>query len=152
MLLNERGEVLLHERDELAPTAAGEWAMVGGHCEPGEDPRAAAEREFAEETGLRLHTFPGRRIALTAQHTPKSSADLLDTFHVFVGRVSSAVARDVVVGEGRQVAFVRPDGLREARMPIDPLTSAIVQVAQRIAEQMPLGGGFLSDWSTHPSA
>jgi predicted NUDIX family NTP pyrophosphohydrolase len=40
----------------------GAWSIPKGEYEPGEDPLAAARREFAEETGLRLE---GEFIALT---------------------------------------------------------------------------------------
>ena len=33
---------------------AGAWSIPKGECQPGEDALAAARREFAEETGLRL--------------------------------------------------------------------------------------------------
>jgi predicted NUDIX family NTP pyrophosphohydrolase len=32
----------------------GAWSLAKGECEPGEDPLAAALREFEEETGFRL--------------------------------------------------------------------------------------------------
>ena len=39
----------------------GAWGIPKGECQPGEDALAAARREFAEETGLRLE---GEAIAL----------------------------------------------------------------------------------------
>lgn len=43
------GEVLLIQRAKGAFT--GLWSFPGGHVEPGETARAAAQREVAEETG-----------------------------------------------------------------------------------------------------
>jgi 8-oxo-dGTP diphosphatase len=43
--------LMLHRR--RAPNL-GLWNGVGGHLEPGEDPRAGAIREIYEETGLRV--------------------------------------------------------------------------------------------------
>ncbi|MEU1134133.1 NUDIX hydrolase [Streptomyces sp. NPDC005900] len=44
------GHVLLIERDW--PPFEGEWALPGGHRDPGEDSDEAASRELAEETGV----------------------------------------------------------------------------------------------------
>jgi 8-oxo-dGTP pyrophosphatase MutT (NUDIX family)/phage head maturation protease len=53
----DTGRVLMIQRalDDDDP-AAGMWEMPGGHLEDGEDPLAAALREWAEETGS---TLPG---------------------------------------------------------------------------------------------
>lgn len=45
---NDQGELLLGRRNDN-----GKWTVPGGHLEEGEDPRAGAERELMEETGLR---------------------------------------------------------------------------------------------------
>jgi putative (di)nucleoside polyphosphate hydrolase len=49
MLLNPRGEVFVARRVDL-PDAA--WQMPQGGIDHGEDPKAAAVRELAEETGI----------------------------------------------------------------------------------------------------
>ena len=55
LLVDGQGRILLQQRDDDVPPAGhGRWAIPGGHVEPGESPRAAALREMAEETGLRL--------------------------------------------------------------------------------------------------
>src|SRR3954453_8025512 len=54
LLVDARGRVLLQGRDEHAPRAAGQWGLVGGHVEDGEDFDTAAYRELAEETGVEL--------------------------------------------------------------------------------------------------
>lgn len=38
----------------------GGWEMPGGHVEPGESPRRAAEREFLEESGRRIEIVASR--------------------------------------------------------------------------------------------
>jgi putative (di)nucleoside polyphosphate hydrolase len=49
MLLNERGEAFVARRNDLPHEA---WQMPQGGIDGGEDPRTAAFRELAEETGI----------------------------------------------------------------------------------------------------
>ncbi|MHB8438755.1 MAG: NUDIX domain-containing protein [Acidimicrobiales bacterium] len=56
VLLAHMGGPLWARRDE------GAWTFPKGECEPGEDPAAAAEREYAEELGVGAPS--GERIAL----------------------------------------------------------------------------------------
>ena len=46
---DEAGRVLLHRRSDT-----GEWSLLGGILEPGEDPAAGGVREVEEETGVRV--------------------------------------------------------------------------------------------------
>lgn len=54
VLLIDAGEriLLLHGGDPSAPERGRWWFTPGGGLEPGEQPREAATRELAEETGL----------------------------------------------------------------------------------------------------
>ncbi|MEU3032466.1 NUDIX domain-containing protein [Streptomyces incarnatus] len=54
ILTNRRGELLLHLRDDLPGAIAwpGHWSLLGGGCDPGEDPLTAIVRELDEEAGL----------------------------------------------------------------------------------------------------
>lgn len=52
VLLGHMGGPYWSRKDERA------WSMPKGECEPGEDARAAATREFAEELGLPLPPGP----------------------------------------------------------------------------------------------
>ena len=51
LLIDHR--VLLVRETDPAVSGVQWWALPGGGVEPGEDPRAAAVREVAEETGYR---------------------------------------------------------------------------------------------------
>lgn len=106
LLVDERGWVLLQERDEFAPVAADQWGLVGGHVEPGEDWEHAMRRELEEETGL---TIDGLELWFdeVVQHSPKISTHLADHWKIWVARVSLGDA-DIVLGEGRQIVFVDP--------------------------------------------
>lgn len=108
LLVDGEGRVLLQERDEHAPRAANQWGMVGGHVEPGEGFEEAAYRELAEETGVALP--PGSLHEW--RHGSFRYADLTEAFDytVWVARVDLR-DEDIVVGEGRQIVFVRPDQL-----------------------------------------
>ena len=53
LVFNEAGEILLERRSDN-----GQWAVIAGIMEPGEQPAAAVVREVLEETGL--HVVPER--------------------------------------------------------------------------------------------
>ncbi|MCQ6554679.1 NUDIX domain-containing protein [Streptomyces sp. C10-9-1] len=48
VVFDDRGRVLLGRRADN-----GRWSVIGGICEPGEEPAATAEREVMEETAVR---------------------------------------------------------------------------------------------------
>lgn len=55
-VLIEGGRVLLTQRKPDAHLA-GAWEFPGGKVEPGEDPKAALERELREELGIEARTL-----------------------------------------------------------------------------------------------
>ncbi|MGW7358386.1 NUDIX hydrolase [Streptomyces sp. NPDC054802] len=69
LLVNSRGEYLLHLRDAHKSICdPGTWSLVGGGPEPGESPDEAVAREIREETGL---VIPGlTRFTTTLAHGP----------------------------------------------------------------------------------
>ena len=112
-VVDERGWLLLQERDEHAPTHPDQWSLVGGAVEPGEEADAAAHRELEEETalaGLQLRPL-GRRDLPCDVHGS-------DAAHIYAA-TTSATDADVICGEGRQIVFVDP-----ARVPELDLTPA----------------------------
>lgn len=103
-LVDSRGHVLLQHRDELAPRAANQWGMVGGHVEPGEDFDTAVRRELLEETGI--SSRPGA-VAVWASDDFSYSDGHHNHYEVYAGRVD-LTDDDIVVGEGRAIVFVDP--------------------------------------------
>ena len=105
LLVDDRGWVLLQERDEFAPRAANQWGMVGGHVEDGEDFGTAVYREVAEEIGVDL---PEGSLTLwrDAEYTYPDGHH--GHYNVYAARVD-LTDEDITVGEGRQIVFVDPD-------------------------------------------
>jgi len=102
-LVDDRGWLLMQERDEHAPVDPDRWGLVGGAVEPGEGPPAAAVRELEEETGL-VHDD---LVPLGVHRMACSLPDVEDVFHLYTA-ATSATDADVVCTEGRQIVFVDP--------------------------------------------
>ncbi len=117
-LVDDRGWLLMQERDEHAQLDPDTWGLVGGGVEPGESVREAAGRELAEETGLRQELEP-----LGTYVMPCSIEGEEDHFGVFTARTSATDA-DIVCTEGRQIVFVAPDQI--AQLDLTPSARVIV--------------------------
>ena len=118
-LVDERGWLLMQERDEHADIDPDRWGLVGGAIEAGESPPEAAARELTEETGL-VHDD---LVVLGTFVLPCSLPDTEDVFHVYTAR-TSVTDVDVVCTEGRQIVFVDP-----ARFPDLDLTASARLIA-----------------------
>jgi len=54
LIFNNKGELLLQKRSMNKDVAPGKWdTSVGGHVDPGEDIKEAANREMQEELGIK---------------------------------------------------------------------------------------------------
>jgi 8-oxo-dGTP pyrophosphatase MutT (NUDIX family) len=103
VLVDERGWLLLQERDEEAPVCPDQWSLVGGGVEPGESFAEAARRELEEETEV-------TGVDLTPIDTLTYYCDDCGLWHeaeLFLAftRLTDA---DIVCHEGRQIVFVDP--------------------------------------------
>jgi 8-oxo-dGTP diphosphatase len=108
-LIDPDGRVLLAQRPE-GKSLAGLWEFPGGKVEPGETPEAALIRELKEE--LDIDTWSSCLAPLTfASHS-------YDDFHLlmplFACRKWQGTVRSL---EGQQLAWVKPNQLRDYPMP-----------------------------------
>lgn len=111
ILVDRRGWLLLQERDEHPEIDPDRWALVGGGREPGESFVEAAQRELAEETGLTPTSLTRwERFDMDRPELPFATR-----FEVYAA-ATSYTDDDVVLGEGRQIAFVDPQTLPERHL------------------------------------
>ncbi len=99
----DRGRALL----QLRPWPPG-WELPGGHCEPGEEPAAAAAREAEEETG---HTF--RVLGLVGVYSWEGLRTAGDA--VFLGEITGGRARRSI--EAWSVRLFEPEELPRTVFP-----------------------------------
>lgn len=108
-LIDRDGRVLLSRRPE-GKSLAGLWEFPGGKVEPGETPEAALIRELQEELGI--ETWSSCLAPLTfASHTYPEFHLLMP---LFACRKWGGTAHGA---EGQDLAWVRPDKLRDYPMP-----------------------------------
>ena len=109
VLVDADGRVLLAQRPK-GKAMAGLWEFPGGKVEPGETPEAALIRELHEELGI--DTWASCLAPLTfASH---GYADFHLLMPVFICRRWDGI---VTPHEGQNLAWVKPDRLRDYPMP-----------------------------------
>lgn len=108
-LIDPDGRVLLAQRPE-GKSLAGLWEFPGGKVEEGETPEAALIRELREELGI--DTWKSCLAPLTfASHS-------YDDFHLLMPLFACRKWQGQVQGqEGQNLAWVRPEKLRDFPMP-----------------------------------
>ncbi len=108
-LIDAEGRVLLAQRPE-GKSLAGLWEFPGGKVEPGETPEAALIRELKEELGI--DSWKSCLAPLTfASHT-------YDDFHLLMPLFACRRWEGIAAPqEGQNLAWVRPQNLRDYPMP-----------------------------------
>jgi 8-oxo-dGTP diphosphatase len=102
-LVDRRGWLLLQERDEHPVVDPEKWGFPGGGVEDGETFEAAAYRELAEETGVRLEE------GLELFDEFVCTVEELGDCPVAIYAVQLALTDDdIECHEGRQMVFVDP--------------------------------------------
>ncbi|MBX9749543.1 MAG: 8-oxo-dGTP diphosphatase MutT [Roseococcus sp.] len=108
-LLDTEGRILLAQRPE-GKSMAGLWEFPGGKLEAGETPEAALIRELREELGIETQEACLSPLFFASHSYPKFH--LLMPLYICRKWQGRAVAR-----EGQNLAWVRPDKLRDYPMP-----------------------------------
>lgn len=108
-LIDADGRVLLAQRPE-GKSLAGLWEFPGGKVEAGESPETCLIRELKEELGI--DTWSSCLAPLTfASHR-------YDDFHLLMPLYACRRWEGTAIGqEGQNLAWVRPDKLRDYPMP-----------------------------------
>ena len=108
-MLDADGRVLLARRPEGKPMA-GLWEFPGGKVEDGETPEAALDRELKEELGVDI-CVPCLAPLSFASHA-------YDDFHLFMPLYALRKWDGIVQArEGQELAWVRPERLRDYPLP-----------------------------------
>lgn len=102
-LVDERGRLLMQERDDKTTVDPSRWSLIGGRVGPSEATLAAARRELEEETAIVCD-----ELCSLGAHTLPCQVHGEDHYELFTAPTSLTDA-DVHCGEGRQMVFLHPD-------------------------------------------
>ena len=130
------GRVLLHRRSDT-----GEWSLLSGILNPGEDPAVGAVREVLEETGV--HVVPERLVGVTVSpRITHPNGDLAQYLEVlFLCRPREAGARPRVNDdESLAVDWFATDALPDMRPYVADRITMAVESGSRRAWFTPAGG------------
>ncbi|MFE7834730.1 NUDIX domain-containing protein [Streptomyces sp. NPDC057474] len=110
IIANRRGELLLHLRDDLPGIAwPDHWSVLGGGCDPGEEPRETIVRELDEEAGLTVDGLT----ELFEIHDEHGSGQLITFFAASWDGDESALP----LAEGVKLQFLAPEDLEFRTIP-----------------------------------
>lgn len=101
ILENLDGEVLLMLRDNKSTTIFPKhWTLIGGTVEEAETPEMAAQRELAEETGMKTD------LTFWKRYDRAHTLFIVDQ-HIYLAKVDVS-AEQLLLGEGQALEFFKP--------------------------------------------
>jgi mutator protein MutT len=107
-LITDRGEILIGKKDEEeGHPISGEWHILGGHLEHGEEVEEAVKREVKEETGLEVEVH--QTVDIMSFTWDSGEKDSLQIVLHCVADSHDAEPRDDL----EEVKWVKPDELAE---------------------------------------
>lgn len=123
LLVNARGQYLLHLRDSHKPICdPGAWSLPGGAREGAESPEEAIARELMEETGLRIDGLTRYTVASKGR------------IHVFLGQWNGDPAQ-LPVSEGIMFAFF--DAATTPQLTMAPWAAEVLALHQADEHALP---------------
>ena len=110
IITNDIGDLLLHLRDDIEGIAwPGHWSLLGGGCDPGEEPAKAITRELDEEAGLDVDSL----VRLFAAVDHDGSGQLITFFSAHWDGDEQALP----LTEGVKLQFFTPEHLSTLTIP-----------------------------------
>ena len=107
-LITDRGEILIGKKDEEeGHPISGEWHILGGHLEHGEEVEEAVKREVKEETGLEVEVH--QTVDIMSFAWDSGEKDSLQIVLHCVADSHEAEPKDDL----EEVKWVKPDELAE---------------------------------------
>lgn len=108
------GRYLLQLRDDIPRIFyPGHWGCFGGAVNPGEDGRAALQRELAEELEMPMHSA-GEFIKIDFDLRPLGEKQCYRTY--FEIKVAASDAAQFVLHEGAEMRLFAPDEMFDLRL------------------------------------
>ncbi|MEU8645917.1 NUDIX domain-containing protein [Streptomyces sp. NPDC048674] len=112
IIANRRGDLLLHLRDDLPGKIAwpNHWSVLGGGCDPGENPADAIVRELDEEAGLTAIADLAELFEIRDEH---GSGQLITFFSAYWDGDETQLP----LAEGVKLQFLAPEDLEIRTIP-----------------------------------
>jgi len=106
---NRVGEVLLLLRENKSTTLyPNHWTLIGGNVDKGETPEMAAQRELAEETGLKA------TLAFWTRYDRQHPVFIVDQY-IYTTKLEVS-EESLALGEGQALQFFKQDEIQHLKI------------------------------------